>query len=417
MTFSTLGLSTPILQAITEQGYTKPTPIQLQVIPAVLSGQDVVATAPTGTGKTASFVLPLLESLCDEQKVRAKRIRALILVPTRELAIQIEDNICRYGSQLNLSSMAMVGGVDTEPQKQQLINGVDILVATTGRLLDMIQQRALHFDELEVLVLDEADRMLDMGFIGDITKILSRLPTPRQNLLFTATMSDDVSALADDVLNDPLDVSVDSDDSTTQQIDQWLIAVDKSNKSSLLSHLIKENDWKQALIFIRTKHGAAKLVDQLAKRGIEAESIHSGRSQASRSQILANFKSGKIGLLVSTGISSRGIDIDDLDRVINYDLPDDADEYIHRIGRTGRAGAAGEAVSLVSYDDFKRLCAIERRLDLVLERKVIDDFPVIKDLPASNLTFYKSGPTARAMPKPKAHKPDAFDPWGKNKKK
>ncbi len=394
MTFSKLGLSDPILQAVGEQGYATPTAIQEKAIPAILEGRDLVATAQTGTGKTASFVLPLLETLqvealSGEPKRRAKRIRALILVPTRELAAQVEGNICQYGRHLSLSSMAMVGGVDSEPQRQGLIDGVDILVATPGRLLDMTHQRALYFDALEVLVLDEADRMLDMGFIADINKIIERLPTQRQNLLFSATMSDEVRLLAKTAVDNPVEISIAADSATTPQISQWLTTVDKDSKSSLLSYLIKEHQWTQALIFIRTKHGAAKLVSQLAKRGIKAEAIHSGRSQAVRTQILADFKSGEIALLVATGIAARGIDIDELSRVVNYDLPDDADDYIHRIGRTGRAGACGEAVSLVSRDDFKRLCAIERRLGHIIERKEIEGFTTVKEVPVSVLNYVK----------------------------
>jgi ATP-dependent RNA helicase RhlE len=387
MTFSTLQLSEPILQALNELGYIKPTAIQEKAIPEILAGNDIVATAQTGTGKTASFVLPLLQLLSGDRKRRAKRLRALILVPTRELALQVEKNIQLYGKHLNVRSMAMVGGIDSEPQKAALIYGVDIVVATPGRLLDMAHQRALHFDELEYLVLDEADRMLDMGFIGDINKIIERLPEKRQNLLFSATLSKEVRQLAKTAISNPVEISISDDSTSTPKITQWLTTVDKDNKSALLSHLITQNEWTQALIFIRTKHGAAKLVSQLEKRGIAAEAIHSGRSQAVRTQLLADFKSGKIGILIATGIAARGIDIDDLTRVINYDLPDDADDYIHRIGRTGRAGAAGEAVSLVSRDDFKRLCAIERRLEKIIERKEITGFKPKTEVPASNLDY------------------------------
>jgi len=402
MTFSNLKLCPPILDAISEQGYETPTAIQSKAIPVVLSGRDLTASAQTGTGKTASFVLPLLEMLSkagagEERKRRAKRLRALILVPTRELAVQVESNICQYGKYLNVKSMVMFGGVDPEPQKQQLIDGIDILVATPGRLLDMAHQRALHFDELKMLVLDEADRMLDMGFIGDINKIIDRLPEQRQNLLFSATMPDGVRLLADTAIDDPVEISIADNSRAAPQILQWIVSVDKDKKSSLLSHLIKENQWTRTLIFIRTKHGSAKLVSQLEKRSISAESIHSGRSQAVRTQIMSDFKSGKIGILVATGIASRGIDIDELTRVVNYDLPDDADDYIHRIGRTGRAGACGEAVSLVSMDDFKRLCAIERRLNQIIDRRKIDGFITVKELPVSNLDFVKIGPDKKKL--------------------
>ena len=423
MTFRKLGLSDPILQALEDKGYTTPTEIQRKAIPAILEGRDLIATAQTGTGKTAAFVLPMLEALKGERKRRAKRLRALILVPTRELAVQVEDNIQQYGKHLKVASMSMVGGVDLEPQKQRLIDGVDIVVATPGRLLDLAHQRALYFDELQMLVLDEADRMLDMGFSEELNKIIERLPAQRQSLLFSATMSSQVGALAKTVVDNPVEVAIAGNKKSAPKISQWLIAVDKHNKSSLLSHLVKERNWTQALIFIRTQHGAAKLVSQLEKRGIQAESIHGGKSQASRTQILADFKSGKISLLVATGVAARGIDIDELARVVNYDMPDDADEYIHRIGRTGRAGSSGEAVSLVSKDDFKRLCAIERRLGKIIDRVVVEEFPVVKDLPASDLNYSlksnknaKSGRSARKeSPTAKVEQPARSTPWGKKK--
>ncbi|PSU44490.1 RNA helicase [Photobacterium frigidiphilum] len=387
MSFSNLGLSAPILKAVAELGYETPTPIQEKAIPVILTGKNLIAAAQTGTGKTASFVLPLLEKFSDMPPIRAKRIRALILVPTRELAVQVDANITQYSKHLSLTSLAMYGGVDYKDQKQRLIDGVDILVATPGRLLDMYTQRALHFDELEVLVLDEADRMLDMGFIEDINKILERLPKERQNLLFSATLSAQVRILAKTAVERPVEISVSPDSTTTPKIDQWLITVDKDKKSALLSHMIKENEWKQALIFIQTKHGAAKLVSQLEKRGIAAEAIHGGRSQAVREQLLNDFKSGELGLLVATGIAARGIDIDDLTRVINYDLPDQADDYVHRIGRTGRAGATGEAISFVSRDDFRHLCAIETRLGHLIVRKEIEGFVPQKEVPVSILNY------------------------------
>lgn len=392
MPFSKLGLCEPILKALAELEYVVPTAIQEQAIPVILSGKDLVAGAQTGTGKTASFVLPLLQSLHSEHtetehKLRGKRIRALILTPTRELAVQVEASVSQYSKYLNLSSMAMYGGVDSNEQKQRLIWGVDIVVATPGRLLDMIHQRALYFDELEVLVLDEADRMLDMGFIDDITKIIERLPKQRQNLLFSATITDDVHFLAKRTINDPVEISISPAKGSAAKIEQWLVTVDKGNKSALLSHLIKDLQWQQALIFIETKHGAAKLVSQLQKRGIEAESIHGGRTQAVREQILADFKSGKISFLVATGIAARGLDINDLDRVVNYDLPDHPEDYIHRIGRTGRAGACGEAVSFVAKDNFRNLCAIESRLGHIIGRKEFAGFEVKKVVPVSILNY------------------------------
>jgi superfamily II DNA/RNA helicase len=387
MPFSTLGLSDPILKAIAELNYTTPTKIQKQAIPVILSGKDLIASAQTGTGKTASFVLPILEKLTSERKLRGKRIRALILTPTRELAVQVEASISRYGQYLELSSMAMYGGVDSAPQKQRLIWGIDILVATPGRLLDMAHQRALHFDELEVLVLDEADRMLDMGFIDDINKIIERLPEQRQNLLFSATISDDVRSLAKRTIHKPVELSLSEDIKSQPKIDQWLITVDKGNKSSLLSYLINDHHWDQALIFIETKHGAAKLVSQLAKRGIKAESIHGDRTQVVRERILSDFKSGAIKFLVATGIAARGLDIGELSRVVNYDLPDKVDDYIHRVGRTGRAGASGEAISFVAKDNFRNLCAIESRLGHTIKRKEFDGFPVKKIVPDSILDY------------------------------
>ena len=387
MPFSTLGLSEPITKAVTELGYTKPTAIQTKAIPVVLSGKDLIAAAQTGTGKTASFVLPLLEKLNNDKKLRGKRIRALILTPTRELAVQVEASISQYAKYLSLSSMAMYGGVDAQPQKQRLIWGIDIIVATPGRLLDMAHQRALHFDELEVLILDEADRMLDMGFIDDINKIIERLPAQRQNLLFSATISDEVRGLARRTINDAVEISLTGNKSPKPKIDQWLVTVDKGNKSALLSYLIKEQVWDRALIFIETKHGAAKLVSQLEKRGIAAESIHGGRTQDVREKILADFISGDIKFLVATGIAARGLDIGELSRVVNYDLPDQVDDYIHRIGRTGRAGLTGEAISFVSKDNFRNLCAIESRLGHIITRKAFDDFPVKKVVPVSILNF------------------------------
>ncbi len=403
MPFANLGLSNPIVQAIKDLGYTNPTSIQKQAIPIILAGKDLIATAQTGTGKTAAFVLPILETLNKERQLRGKRIRALILTPTRELAVQVAANIADYSKHLNLSSMAVYGGVDSEAQKQRLIEGIDILVATPGRLLDLAHQRALHFDELEVLVLDEADRMVDMGFVDDIDKIIGRLPEARQNLLFSATMSDDVRILADSfsdskMSNPAVEISTSPKSTTAPSIDQWLITVDKDTKSALLSHLINDKEWDQALIFIEKKHGAAKLVAQLAKRGIEADAIHGDRSQAMREKVLADFKSGKLKYLVATGVAARGLDIGELSRVVNYDLPFKPEEYIHRIGRTGRAGASGEAISFVAMGDFKNLCAIETRLDHIIKRKEIEGFPVRKLVPVSILNYVRKSKPFESKP-------------------
>lgn len=396
MPFAKLGLSDPIVKAVTEQGYETPTPIQEKAIPLILAGKNLIAAAQTGTGKTASFVLPILQNLIDAPAVRAKRIHTLILTPTRELAIQVEANIALYGKHLNRTSMAMYGGVDSEPQKERLIEGVDILVATPGRLLDMYTRRAIHFDELQVLVLDEADRMLDMGFIADINKIVERLPEKRQNLLFSATLSQQVRFLAKTAIENAVEITIKADSTATPKIEQCLIPVDKENKSALLSYLITEKSWDQALIFIETKRGAAKLVSQLEKRGIKAEALHSGRSQAVRAQLLDDFKSGTLQFMVATGIAARGIDIDSLSRVVNYDLPDEADDYVHRIGRTGRAGAQGEAISFVSRDDFRNLCAIENRLGEFISRKEVAGFAPRLAIPNSDVSYapkqvHKSG--------------------------
>ena len=402
MSFSTFGFNDGILKALAEQGFTKPTAIQQQAIPLVLQGKDLLGSAPTGTGKTASYVLPLLQQLVqslaalDGQR-RAKRIRALVVAPTRELALQIEHSVQTLGQYLDIRSLAVLGGVDTEPQKQALIDGVDLVVATPGRLLDLLYQRALVCDELEYLVIDEADRMLDMGFGEDIERIVDRLPEQRQSLLFSATLPEQVRHLASSIVHHASEIAVEAQSGAEPLITQWVIPIDKDKKSALLSHLIKQRDWQQGLVFIRTKQSAAKLVAQLAKRDIAAECIHGGRSQAVREKLFADFKSGHIQFLIATGIAARGIDIEMLARVVNYDLPDDADDYIHRIGRTGRAGESGEAISLVSKDDFKRLCAIERRLEQVIPRQELEEFKPLKALPPSNLNYQSSRP---ATPKP-----------------
>jgi len=401
MSFSVFGLSDSLLKSIAELSYSLPTPIQTQAIPHIMDGSNMIAAADTGTGKTASFVLPILQRLEGRPAVRAKRVRALILAPTRELAMQVEEAVSRYGQFTGVRSTVMVGGVDPEPQKQALIDGVDVLVATPGRLRDMMTQRAVHFDELEVFVLDEADKMLDMGFIGDINKVIDHLPEERQNLLFSATLSPQVRALAKTAMNDAVEISVVGSAEGKPDIEEWLIAVDKDAKSALLSHLIKTQNWQQGLIFIETKHGAAKLVSQLAKRDIHADAIHSGRSQVSRNQVLENFQSGDLPFLVATGIAARGLDVEGLDRVINYDLPFDTDEYIHRIGRTGRAGSSGEAVSFLSRDDFKNLCAIESRIDHIIERRLIEGFVPKKEVPVSVLNYV---PKKKSSPKKNQNK-------------
>lgn len=387
MPFSQLGLSPLLTETLSQLGYQKPTVIQSHAIPAILQGRDVIAASQTGTGKTASFVLPILQQLQGKTTQRKKRIRALVLVPTRELAEQINEKVKAYGQGTQLTSAAVYGGVDEQPQKQALVDGVDVLVATPGRLLDLLNQRAVYFEELEILVLDEADRMLDMGFIDRINQLIERMPSQLQRLLFSATLSRQVRELAKTLISDPYEITLAAQEASKKTISQWLVSVDKDMKSTLLSHLIKENQWQQALIFIETKQGAAKLVSQLEKRGIHAEAFHSGRSQAVRSQLLADFKAGRLAFLIATGVGARGIDIQELPLVINYDLPFPADEYIHRIGRTGRADATGEAISLVSCDDFKNLCMIESRLGHLIERRTIEGFDPKKPLPISILNY------------------------------
>ncbi len=386
MTFSTLGLSEPLLRAVSEQGYHSPTPIQAQAIPVVLKGHDLMGCAQTGTGKTAGFTLPLLMRLSSQPKATSNHIKVLILAPTRELAAQIHQNIMQYGQYLHVRSAVVFGGVKINPQMMKLRAGVDILVATPGRLLDLFSQRAIRFDELETLVLDEADRMLDMGFIHDIKKIMSLLPRVRQTLLFSATFSHDIYQLAKDFLKNPVEISVAPKNIAAISISQRIHPVDKARKVELLSHLIRSEDWDQALIFSRTKHGANKLVKLLALDGIDAVAIHGNKSQSQRTKALADFKLGKTRILVATDIAARGIDIDQLPMVVNFDLPDVPEDYVHRIGRTGRAGAVGKAISLVSADEAKQLQSIEKLIKQRLDRMEIDDFSPKHVLPKATTT-------------------------------
>ncbi|WP_284449826.1 DEAD/DEAH box helicase [Spongiibacter tropicus] len=383
MQFDSLGLSAPILSAVNDSGYTTPSPIQAKAIPPVLEGRDVMAAAQTGTGKTAGFTLPILEMLSKGQQASPNQARALILTPTRELAAQIGENVQKYGKNLPLRSTVVFGGVKINPQMMKLRKGADILVATPGRLLDLYQQNAVRFSELEVLVLDEADRMLDMGFIHDIRKILALLPAKRQNLMFSATFSDDIRKLAKGIVNNPVEVSVTPPNSTAERVEQWICPVDKKRKPALLAKLIEENGWHQVLVFSRTKHGANKLSRFLDERGIPSAPIHGNKSQNARTKALADFKSGKIQALVATDIAARGLDINQLPYVVNVDLPNVPEDYVHRIGRTGRAGAAGQAVSLVSADEFDQLSAIERLIKQTLRREEIDGFEAVHSLPES----------------------------------
>ncbi|HEX7642795.1 MAG TPA: DEAD/DEAH box helicase [Burkholderiaceae bacterium] len=377
MSFSSLGLGDAIVRAVTEHGYTTPTPIQAQAIPAVLQGGDLLAGAQTGTGKTAGFTLPILQRLAQNapaDKTARRHIRALILTPTRELAAQVEESVKTYGKYVKLTSAVIFGGVGINPQIKLLQHGVDILVATPGRLLDHMQQGTVKLDKIEILVLDEADRMLDMGFIHDIKKVLAALPPKRQNLLFSATFSDDIKALADRLLNNPAMIEVARRNATSEIVAQKIHPVDRDRKHPLLSHLIRTNSWTQVLVFTRTKHGANKLVEQLGRDGITGMAIHGNKSQTARTKALAEFKTGKLQVLVATDIAARGIDIDQLPHVVNYDLPNVPEDYVHRIGRTGRAGASGEAVSLVCVDERDMLYGIERLIKREIPVEVIAGF-------------------------------------------
>ena len=378
MSFSKLGLSEELVRAVAEHGYTTPTPIQMQAIPAVLAGGDLLAGAQTGTGKTAGFVLPILQRLSTHPAPRIvggrRPVRTLILTPTRELAMQVEESVRIYGKYSKQTSTVVYGGVGIHPQIAQLKRGVDILVATPGRLLDHHQQRTVDLSHVEILVLDEADRMLDMGFIRDIKRILAQLPKRRQNLLFSATFSEEIKTLADTLLNAPAMIEVARRNSTVEIITQKVHPVDRDRKRELLSHLIKTQSWFQVLVFTRTKHGANKLAEQLNHDGITALAIHGNKSQAARTRAMAEFKVGRLQVLCATDIAARGIDIEDLPHVVNYDLPNVPEDYVHRIGRTGRAGATGEAISLVCIDEHAFLRDIERLIKREIPQTVIDGF-------------------------------------------
>ncbi len=388
MSFSTLGLSNEIVRAVTERGYTTPTPIQAQAIPAVLSGGDLLAGAQTGTGKTAGFTLPILHRLTQSAApvptTGRAPIRALVLVPTRELALQVEESVRDYGKYLKLQSMIMIGGVNINPQITRLKTRVDILVATPGRLLDHVQQKTVDISKVEILVLDEADRMLDMGFIRDIKKILALLPKTRQNLLFSATFSDEIKLLADNLLNNPAMIEVARRNATADTVSHMVHPVDRARKPQLLAHLIKQHNWSQVLVFTRTKHGANKLAEYLNKEDITSLAIHGNKSQSARTHALAEFKTGDLQVLVATDIAARGIDIIDLPHVVNFELPHVAEDYVHRIGRTGRAGATGDAVSLVCVDELKLLTAIERLIK--------------RDIPSEIISGYTPDPSIKAEP-------------------
>ena len=385
MSFDTLGLSAELLRAVADQGYSEPTPVQSQAIPIILEGKDILAGAQTGTGKTAGFTLPLLQLLSDEKPGKGRRpVRALILTPTRELAAQVEESVKTYGKHLPLTSTVIFGGVKINPQIQRLRTGVDILVATPGRLLDHVSQKTLDLSSVEILVLDEADRMLDMGFIHDIRKILALLPKRRQNLLFSATYSSDIRKLADKLLNAPVLIEVARRNTPAENVAQVIHPVDRQRKRELLSFMIGSENWRQVLVFTRTKHGANRLAQQLEKDGISSAAIHGNKSQGARTRALQHFKQGEVRVLVATDIAARGLDIEQLPHVVNYELPNVPEDYVHRIGRTGRAGNEGQAVSLVCIDENKLLGDIERLLK--------------RDLPRVVIQGYEPDPSIRAEP-------------------
>ncbi|MBK7463207.1 MAG: DEAD/DEAH box helicase [Betaproteobacteria bacterium] len=375
MQFTDLGLKAELLRAISEQGYDTPTPIQQKAIPAVMAGHDLMASAQTGTGKTAGFTLPILHRLASGPNTRtSKRPRVLVLVPTRELAIQVEESVRTYGKHLPINSLAVFGGVGINPQIASLRRGVDILVATPGRLLDHVQQRTVDLGAIEILVLDEADRMLDMGFIRDIRKIIALLPKQRQNLMFSATFSPDIRELASGLLHQPVSVDVAARNTAAETVTQRVIETNREQKKDLLLHLFETRGWHQVLIFARTKHGADALSRNLDKAGIKSAALHGNKSQGARTRALTDFKEGKLVALVATDIAARGIDIDSLPYVINYEIPNIAEDYVHRIGRTGRAGMEGEAISLVSHDERGFMRDIERLIKRDLERVVVPGF-------------------------------------------
>ena len=403
MSFENLGLLPELLLAISEQGYTEPTPIQSQAIPLILSGKDVMGGAQTGTGKTAGFTLPLLQRLnANPIKNGQRPIRALILTPTRELAAQIDKSVETYGRHLSLQSMVIFGGVKINPQIDKLRQSVDILVATPGRLLDHVERKTVNLSHIEILVLDEADRMLDMGFIHDIRKILALLPknTSRQNLLFSATFSSDIKQLADRLLNSPELIEVARRNTTADRIEQVAHPVDKNRKRALLSYMVGSQNWRQVLVFTRTKHGANRLVEQLTKDGLSAAAIHGNKSQGARTRALERFKNGTVRILVATDIAARGLDINQLPHVVNYELPNVPEDYIHRIGRTGRAGMEGTAISLVCVDELKLLRDIERLLKRDIPKVVLEGYepdPRIKAEPIQN------GRNGKSRSQPRKH--------------
>jgi len=406
MSFDSLGLSAELLRAINEQGYSQPTPIQSQAIPVILEGRDILAGAQTGTGKTAGFTLPMLQRLIQTRSNKTRRIiRALVLTPTRELAAQVNDSVKNYSRHLPLSSSVVYGGVNINAQISKLRKGIDILVATPGRLLDHVNQRTVDLSNVEILVLDEADRMLDMGFIRDIRKILALLPKQRQNLLFSATFSDDIKQLANGLLKSPVLIEVARRNTASERVNQLVHPVDRNRKRELLSHMIGSQNWHQVLVFTRTKHGADRLAEQLGRDGITSAAIHGDKSQGARTRALKDFKQNNIRVLVATDIAARGLDINQLPHVVNYELPNVPEDYVHRIGRTGRAGNEGEARSLVCVDEHKHLRDIERLLNRNIPKDIIPGYepdPSIKAVPIQKGRGAKTGNSKQANRKTSA---------------
>lgn len=391
MSFESLGLSDKLLRAIADEGYEIPTPIQANAIPAILAGNDVLASAQTGTGKTASFTLPILHRLSQESSARNRRIRALVLTPTRELAAQVENSIKTYGKYVPLRIASIYGGTRMGPQIARLRKGVDVLVATPGRLLDHLGQGTVDLSAVDTLVLDEADRMLDMGFIHDIRKVIEHTSSDRQTLLFSATFSRQIRKLADDLLNSPQMIEVARTNAVAENVTQVVHPVDRHRKRELLSHMIGSKDWRRVLVFTRTKHGANRLAEQLKSDGLSSDTIHGNKSQGARARALDSFKRGKVRVLVATDVAARGLDIDELPHVVNFDLPNVAEDYVHRIGRTGRAGNEGDAISLVCVDEHYLLRNIERLLK--------------RDIPSSVIPGYEPDPSIEAQPIPGAKRP------------
>lgn len=393
MSFDSLGLSAPILKAVNNKGYTTPSPIQEKAIPLILERRDVLASAQTGTGKTAGFTLPLLQILAQGQNLRKRPVRALVLTPTRELAAQVYDNVKDYSKFLDIRSTVIFGGVNAKPQIRTLRQGVDVLIATPGRLLDLHQQKVFSLSNVEILVLDEADRMLDMGFLRDIKRILSLMPPKRQNLLFSATFSKEIKKLAAGILHRPVSVEAEPQNSTAEKVNQKIYRVDQNKKAAYTIKLIGEGNWNQVLIFTRTKHGANRLSEKLSKQNISSAAIHGNKSQGARTRALAGFKNGSVRVLVATDIAARGLDIPLLPHVINYELPNVPEDYVHRIGRTGRAGASGEAISLVSNDEAEYLKGIEKLLGEQLPKEVVEGYEGIdtsKDIKGNRQQGHRS---------------------------